>query len=143
MDILENKKVVYTAQSKKFYFAKMLICKYVLEHNAVPLNPFNVFGYFLHDLVERDIVRNANSNVIRVSDEIWVFGSIADGVLFEIEYGMKLNKKIKFFTVGSSVEQIKPITDFNTLHFESKVLKKHSSEVLIKKIDTYVKGFND
>ena len=93
MNLLESKKIIYTAQSKKFFFAKMFVCKFVLEKNAIPLNPFNVWGYFLNELADRDLVRRGNNNIVRISDETWVFGPIADGVLFEIDYAISLNKK--------------------------------------------------
>ena len=96
MNLIEKKSVVFTAQSKKNFFMRMLVCKYVFEHGCIPLNPFNVFGYFLYELVDRDLVRNGNNNLITRSDEVWFFGEIADGCIFEIEYAMELGKRIAF-----------------------------------------------
>ena len=84
MNLTESRTTIYTAQSKHYFHARMIICKYVLERGYVPLNPFNLWGYFLYDLVDRDLVRRANNNIIRIVDEVWVFGPIADGVLQEI-----------------------------------------------------------
>ena len=45
--------------------------------------------------MDRDAVRQANNNLLRIADEIWVFGHlIADGVLFEIRYAQQLNKPL-------------------------------------------------
>ena len=53
MNFKESLPVVYTAQSKHWFHAKMLICQYALQQGVVPLNPFNLWAYFLDDLVER------------------------------------------------------------------------------------------
>lgn len=84
MDKKEKKCIIYTAQSKHYYFAKMMISKYVLEHDSVPLNPFSNWAYFMNDTVNRELVVRANNNLIILSDELWSFGPIADGVLAEI-----------------------------------------------------------
>ena len=78
-----RKKVVYTAQSKYYYFAKMMVAKYVLEHDAVPLNPFNNWSYFMNDMVDRELVISANASLVGLSDEIWVFGPVADEIGIE------------------------------------------------------------
>jgi len=136
MDLLETRPIVYTAQSKHYFHSRMLICKFVLEQGAVPLNPFNLWGYFLYELVDRDLVRRGNNNVVRTVDEIWVFGPIADGVLYELEYGMKLGKPIKYFTVGSTLDKIKPIS-VDEVRFEAKVLLNRSEEELRSQLKSY------
>lgn len=142
MNLLESKKIIYTAQSKKFFFAKMFVCKFVLEKNAIPLNPFNVWGYFLNELADRDLVRRGNNNIVRISDETWVFGPIADGVLFEIDYAISLNKKIKFFSIGSKFESIKPL-NIDDLHFEPKALKNETKEQIIVRLKEYMSSVKD
>ena len=62
----------------------MNVCAFVFENGAVPLNPFNMLGYFLYDLVDRDIVRSANNAVIERVDEVWTFGPVANGVGAEV-----------------------------------------------------------
>jgi len=98
----KKKKVVYTAMSKKTAYLKHHISKFVLKKKAVPLNPFMLFDYFLLDTVKRDEIREANNNLIRISDEIWVFGPISDGVLAEIQIATKLKKPVKYFAVTSN-----------------------------------------
>ena len=134
-DLFRKKKIIYTAQSKHFYYAKMFICKYTLEQNAVPLNPFNIWSYFMNDTVDRDSVRCGNNNIVRISDEVWVFGPIANGVYNEILYAQSLNKPLKFFSLGSSLDCIKPI-EINQLLFEECV-SKDERETLKKAMQLY------
>jgi len=47
-------------------------------------------------------VRRANNNFIRISDEMWVFGPVSDGVLAEILLVKKANKPIKYFKIVDS-----------------------------------------
>ncbi len=140
MDLTERKPLVFTAQSKKNFFMRMLVCKYVFEHGGIPLNPFNVYGYFLYELVDRDLVRNGNNNIITRCDEVWFFGEIADGCVFEIEYAMKLHKKIAFYKMGSTYQSIEKC-DVDELVFEDGIttdiqkLKQEIKEYLHKSED--------
>jgi hypothetical protein len=72
-NLQEEKKVVFTAQSCKNFHQRMLICKHAFEKGAIPINPFNVFGYYLYELVERDLVRNGNNNLMKRCDELWLY----------------------------------------------------------------------
>ena len=137
MDIFEPKKVVFTSHSKYFFYFRMLICKYVLERDYIPLNPFNVWGYFVYELVDRALVRRGNYNIIRAADELWVFGPITDGVLTEIEYAMKMKKPIKFFTVGNKYEDISPL-GINDLIFEKGASAGKTKEDLTEMLKSYI-----
>ena len=85
MDRFEKRPVIYTAYSKYYFFAKMLVSSYVLDKDFIPLNPFNNWEYFMDDMVDRDLVVRGNNNLILLSDEIWTFGPIADGVFAEVK----------------------------------------------------------
>jgi len=71
---LKNKnkimKLVYTALSKRLFYFRMHISKFVLDKNCVPLNPFMLFEYFMLDTVERDKTREANNNLVKKADEL-------------------------------------------------------------------------
>ncbi len=95
----EKKTIVFTAMSKKYFYMRMLVVKYVLEKGCVPINPFMSFDYFLVDAVDRDIVRNANNNLVDIADELWVFGSVSDGVIVEIKRVMQKGKPVRFFSI--------------------------------------------
>ena len=123
MDRYEKKTTVYTAYSKHFFFAKMLISSYVLEKDYIPLNPFNNWEYFMDDMVDRDLVVRGNNNLILLVDEIWTFGPIADGVFAEVKLANALGKPVRYFTVGKKISDIIEVTN-NELVFEEELLNK-------------------
>src|SRR5262245_60552970 len=121
MDTRQELPVVFTAQSKQFFYCRDAVCQFVLSRQAVPLNPFRVFEYFLGDRVDRDVVRLGNNNLIRIADELWVFGeTIADGVLAEILYARQLRKPVKYFTIENKAERIRELRP-SELRFEKQV----------------------
>jgi len=85
--------------SKRRFYLRAHISKFVFERGAIPVNPFMCFDYFLLDTVNRDIVRKANSKLLSICDELWVFGEVSDGVLKEIMQAKKENKRIKYFKI--------------------------------------------
>ncbi len=109
-DLNTEKKVVFTAQSCKNFHLRMLICQHAFSQGVIPLNPFNAFGYYLYELVERDLVRNANNNLLKRCDELWVYGEISDGVLAEIKMFKKLKRPIKFFDISQITVEVKEIS---------------------------------
>lgn len=109
MSTLDALPIIYTAHSKLTFFCRDVICEYVLQKECVPLNPFRMFDYFLGDRVERDLIRRGNNNIVRVADQTWVFGEVSNGVLFEIQYATDLGKIVRYFTVGTRLEDIKEI----------------------------------
>lgn len=124
---LENdRKIVFTAMSKHYFYFRMFVCKFVLEQHMVPLNPFMVFDYFLLDTIDRDEVRSGNNTLLKRSDELWVFGDISNGVLAEIKMAKALNLPIKYFTIENS-QSIVPV-DIKSVRFEDEV-KQFASEL--------------
>jgi len=85
ISLQEDKKVVYTAQSSRNFHQRMLICRHAFEQGVIPINPFNTFGYYLYELVDRNLVRNANNIIIKRCDELWVYREISEGILAEIQ----------------------------------------------------------
>jgi|GEM_PF-972049 len=115
---------VFTAQSKKFFYCRDVVCQFVLNRGCLPINPFRVFDYFLSDRVDRNLIRQGNNHLIRLCDELWVFGPIADGVFFELVHAAHLQKRVRFFTIGTSEKDIQLISDIDKIVFEPEV---HSS----------------
>ena len=99
MSLQEKKPIVFTALSKKYFYMRMLIVRYVLKNGCVPINPFMSFDYYLTDTVDRNIIRNANNNLVAIADELWVFGSISNGVMAEIRQVSDIKKPIRFFSI--------------------------------------------
>lgn len=111
------KKLIYTAMSKKNFFQKWRVVKFVLEQGLTPLNPFMLFDYFLVDSIDHNLVRNSNNAIIERCDELWVFGEVADGVKREIKVAKGLNKPVKYFDISKLPEEIKEISE-NKIIFE-------------------------
>lgn len=134
MDRFEKRPVVYTAYSKHFFFAKMLISSYVLDKNYIPLNPFNNWEYFMDDMVDRDLVVRGNNNLILLADEIWTFGPIADGVFAEVKLANSLGKPVQYYSVGKKVEDIQKLTN-DKLVFEEELLQKFDKDIIFKEFN--------
>ena len=111
-------RTVFTAQSKVFFYCKDAICEFVFNNEMLPINPFMVFDYFLNDRVDRDLIRRANNHLISICDELWVFGDIANGVMFEIILAKKLKKPIRYFSIATKSNEISEVT-LNDLTFEN------------------------
>ena len=99
-----EKRVVFTAMSKLFFYYRMFISKFCLEQGVVPINSFMSFDYFMLDSVDRSLVHTGNNNLIKRSDELWVFGPISHGVLVEITWAKQLKKPIKFFRINKQLQ---------------------------------------
>jgi len=102
--------VVYTAHSKLTFYARDIICEHAFEQGVTPLNPFRMFGYFLSDRVDRDLVREANNTVVRLADQTWVYGPVSNGVWHEVVLAHKLGKPVRYWTVATWAADIKPAT---------------------------------
>jgi hypothetical protein len=99
LDAQVEKPLVYTAMSKHLFYFRMFISVFVLKNGGVPLNPCMVFDYFLLDAVDRNLVREANNNLVRKCDEVWVFGAVSNGVFAEIQIANEQGKPVRYFSV--------------------------------------------
>jgi uncharacterized FAD-dependent dehydrogenase len=134
----KNMDLIFTAQSKKYFYCKDVICEFVLKQEKLPINPFMVFGYFLNDRVNRDLVRQGNNQLIQSCKELWVFGPIADGVLFEIALAKSNGKPIRFFELGTRIDEIKEM-DVENITFEPEV---HSRQIKKNDLIDFIKDMN-
>ncbi len=89
--------MVYTAYSKRNFYLQMHISQYCLEHHMVPLNPFLLFRYFIGDSVPREVIYEGNNNLVRMSDEVWAFDEVSNGVLAEVITKKEQGGKVKYF----------------------------------------------
>lgn len=121
-----DKPVVFTAQSAKNFHQRMLICRHAFMQGVIPINPFNVFGYYLYELVDRDLIRNGNNNLLGRCDELWVYGDISDGILSEIKTFKGTGKPIKYFDISHLPETVTEV-ELSELPFEPKV-EQHRHE---------------
>jgi hypothetical protein len=115
------KRLVYTAQSKQYFYCRDAVCEFVFSKDYIPINPFRVFDYFLSDRVERDAIRAANQEVLSRCDEVWVFGEqLADGVLMEIAQAETESKPVRYFSISNTADEIREV-DRDSLRLERAV----------------------
>lgn len=110
-DFSTERKVVFAAMSKRNFFMREHIIRFVLEKGHTPTCAFMMFSYFLLDTVDRKDLITANNDLIRRSDELWVFGEISDGVKAEINLAKELKRPIHYFTGGINVVKFKEIDE--------------------------------
>ena len=113
-------RTVFTAQSKAFFYCKDAICEFVFQNERLPVNPFMVFDYFLNDRVDRDLIRRANNHLLSICDEVWIFGDISNGVMFEIIWAKKLKKPVRYFSIATKSNEIVEVT-LSDLTFENEL----------------------
>ena len=113
--------VVYTAQSKQYFYCRDAVCEFVFSQGCIPVNPFRLFDYFLGDRVDRDKIRAANAEMLSRSDQVWVFGeTLADGVLAEIAQAASEGKPVRYFNIDNAASRIAEL-DEGSLDFEQEV----------------------
>lgn len=137
MDRFEKRPIIYTAYSKHYFYAKMLVSSCVLGMDCIPLNPFANFGYFMDDLVDRELVIRGNNNLILIADEVWTFGPVADGVYAEVRLAHSLGKPVRHFSIGKKLEDIHPL-EADKLEFEKELLEKFKKKDLLKEFGIYL-----
>ena len=135
----QSRKVVFAAQSKQSFYCRNAVCEYIFNHDCIPVNPFRIFGYFLDDRVDRQLVRNGNNEMISRCDELWVFGQISDGVLFEIALCRRLGKPVRYFTIAAIAKEIKELKP-EELVFEPEVHKHQVKREDLLKLVSMSKG---
>ena len=136
IDKKERLNAVYTAHSKYNFFARRMISAFVLEQNKIPLNPFTNWDYFMNDMVDRSLTIRANNNLIYLSDELWQFGTIADGCYWEIKLAMEQNMEIKFYTIGKKLSDIKELS-IDELDFEDELKEEVDINAFIEELKEY------
>lgn len=92
-----ERKVVFAAMSRKNFFLREHIIRFILKKGFTPTCAFMMYSYYLLDTVDHKSLIRANNDLIRRSDELWVFGEISSGVKAEIELAESLFKKVKYF----------------------------------------------
>jgi hypothetical protein len=121
MSLFEPQKAVFTAMSKRSFYLRENTIKYVLEQGYTPLCAFMMFSYFLLDTVERDALIKANNELIRRSDELWVFGPVSTGVVEEIIFAKKLDQRVLYLSENKETRSFDRVSA-TQVEFEPDVL---------------------
>jgi hypothetical protein len=117
--------VIYPAYSKRNFYLQMHISKFCLEKKKIPLNPFMLFRYFLGDSVPRKTVYLANNNIVWMSDEVWVFGEVSDGVLAEVKMKKDQGQPVKYFKIAQTNPVVFRRILPKSVEFEEEELKQY------------------
>ena len=94
--------VVFAAMSKRNFYLREHIIKFILNEGHTPTSAFMMYSYYLLDTAERCNLIKANNDLIRRSDELWVFENISDGVQKEIDLANELEMPIKYFKLENT-----------------------------------------
>lgn len=97
-------KIVFVAMSKKIFYHRFTISRFILNQGDIPMNPFMNFDYYLGESIDREKIKEANNGLVKRCDELWVFGDISDGVQREIEIAEETRKNIRFFSINNKGE---------------------------------------
>ncbi len=100
---------VFTAHSAETAYLRERICAFALARQVVPVNPWMMGGYFLYGLVDKDLVRRANNNLLMRCDELWVFGTPTDGVDVEVAWAREHGMPVRRFALDHYGEAIHEI----------------------------------
>ncbi len=122
--------VVYSAYSKHNFYWQMHISQFCLEHKVIPLNPFMLFRYFLGDSVPREEVYRANSDIVRMCDELWAFGEVSDGVLDEITLKKHLGGKVSYYKLEGTNPFVFRKVSASAVNYEGPALEKRRAQFL-------------
>ncbi|MCA9389877.1 hypothetical protein KC571_00575 [candidate division WWE3 bacterium] len=109
-----QKPIVFAAMSKQNFYLREHIIKFILEQNYTPTCAFMMFSYFLLDTVKRERLIEANNDLIRCADELWVFGDISDGVQKEINLANSLKLPIRYYSVEQFPYGIEEVNEETT-----------------------------
>ncbi|MCM1439358.1 MAG: hypothetical protein NC131_09200 [Roseburia sp.] len=74
-------------------------CRRVIAEGYMPIASHLLYPQILNDdnPEERELGLMFGLALIRISDEVWVFGSVSSGVALEIEEAKRLKKHLRYF----------------------------------------------
>lgn len=101
----KNRRRVYVASAyagdvAKNTAAAVDYCRFVIGEGFMPVASHLLYPQILNDgdPVERDLGLLFGLALLRLCDEVWVFGEKTPGVLQEIEEAKKLKKPIRYYS---------------------------------------------
>ena len=74
-------------------------CRRVIDDGYMPIASHLLYPQILDDAdpVQRELGLSFGLSLLRICDEVWVFGEISSGVSKEIEEAKRLKKQIRYF----------------------------------------------
>jgi len=122
-----KKQVVFAAMSKDNFYWREHIIKYILEQGYTPLSAFMMFSYFLLDTVDRMALIESNNDLVRLADELWVFGELSSGVKAEIAVAKECDIPIRYFKIAE-VKGSLPEGAIDTVTLEERIQEVSEQE---------------
>jgi hypothetical protein len=79
--------------------AAVVYCRRVIDAGYMPIASHLLYPQILNDndTAERNMGLMFGLALLKLCDEVWVFGSISSGMAQEIEEAKRLNKKVTYF----------------------------------------------
>lgn len=111
--LYSNKKIVYAMINRMKEYNENEILYFCFNSDAAPVLSYNTMEYI--NMIEEDIVLRANNNLMRIADEIWVFGKVSEEMLSDLDYAMHVKKRIRFFSISGSIQEI----DISDIEFDN------------------------
>ena len=80
-------------------------CSLVMEQGGIPFAPHLLFTQFLDDAIpkEREHGLRMGTQMLRLCDELWVFGEPSEGMRIEIEFAGQLGIPVRRLDVAGIV----------------------------------------
>ena len=86
-----------------------IYCRFIVDHGKIPFAPHLLFPQFMDESTEREVVMGMNLELLKLFDELWVFGSRASsGMMAEVMMAQALGMDIRWFT-----EDLKEVEGWN------------------------------
>lgn len=79
--------------------AAVTYCRRVIDEGYMPVASHLLYPQILNDNIpeERELGLLFGLSLLRLCDEVWVFGEVSQGVAQEIEEAKRLKKQIRYF----------------------------------------------
>ena len=127
MDLTKPLPVVFTAQSKQYFYCRDAVCVFTLNRGRRTIKPFQGLRLLLQRPGRSGPSPPGQLQPDPDRDELWVFGdTIANGVLAEIRYALEHEKPIRFFTISADPKEIRPLSmeEMDQLKAKTSFLKR-------------------
>lgn len=115
-----RRKMVYVTHSKSWYYAKEIVMQYAVKQGVAAVNPFMNYGFYMNGSVAKDEVIECCHQLIRTSDELWVFGPVSEAILTDIAVAVMEGKEVHFFSISEQVSEIHEL-EMEDIVFEREV----------------------
>lgn len=115
-----HRKMVYVTHSRSWFYAKEVVVQFAVKQGVAAVNPFMNYGFYMNGAVEKDEVIECCHQLIRSSDELWVFGPVSEAILTDIAVAVMEGKEVHFFSISEHISEIREL-QMDDIIFEREV----------------------